>query len=62
MCRILNGFGAKAMDVIARIMERQDAFRRATCHVLTEVTKCIDVVGEIFENVLYYVNCTNFVT
>jgi hypothetical protein len=41
------------MNVIARIKERQDAHRRATRHVLTRVTKCIDVDGEIFENVLY---------
>jgi hypothetical protein len=33
------------MDVIARIKERQDALRR--------VAECIDVDGEIFENVLY---------
>jgi hypothetical protein len=48
--------------VIARIKERQDSLRRATRHVLTRVTKCIDVDGGIFEKVLYYVNCTNFVT
>jgi hypothetical protein len=32
------------------------------CVVLTRVAKCIDVDGGIFENVLYWVNCTNFVT
>jgi hypothetical protein len=37
-------------------------YRRATRHVLTRVAKCIDVDGGIFENVLYWVNCTNFVT
>jgi hypothetical protein len=40
-------------DVIARIKERQDALRRATCRVLTRVAKCIDVDGGIYENVLY---------
>jgi hypothetical protein len=28
-------------------------YRRATRHVLPRVAKCIDVDGEIFENVLY---------
>jgi hypothetical protein len=37
-------------------------YRRATRHVLTRVAKCIDVDGGIFWNVLYYVNCNNFVT
>jgi hypothetical protein len=37
-------------------------YRVATRHVLTRVAKCIDVDSGIFENVLYYVNCTNFVT
>jgi hypothetical protein len=41
------------MDVMARIKERQDAVRRATRHVLTEVAKCVDADGGIFENVLY---------
>ena len=40
-------------DVTASIKERQDAFRRAACHVLTGVVKCIDVNGGIFENVLH---------
>jgi hypothetical protein len=52
------------MDVIAGAKEHWDALRRATHHVPTQVAKCIDVDGGIFENVflLYYVNCTNFVT
>jgi hypothetical protein len=41
------------MDSILLIKERQDALRRATRHVLTQVAKCIDVDGGIFENVLY---------
>jgi hypothetical protein len=41
------------MDVIACINERQDALRRVTRHVLTQVAKRIDVDGGIFENVLY---------
>jgi hypothetical protein len=28
-------------------------YRRAACHVLTRVAKCIDVDGAILENVLY---------
>jgi hypothetical protein len=39
------------MDVIARIKESRDALRRATRHVLTRVTECIDVDSGIFENV-----------
>jgi hypothetical protein len=50
------------MDVIVNIKERPDALRRATYHGLTRLAKCIDVDGGIFENVLYYINCTNFVT
>jgi hypothetical protein len=37
-------------------------YRRATRHVHTRVAKCIGVAGGIFGNVLYRVNCTNFVT
>jgi hypothetical protein len=33
------------MDVIASIKEHQDAHKRATCHSLTRVAKCIDVAG-----------------
>jgi hypothetical protein len=53
MCSIPNGFRDRAIDVIARIMEHQDAFRRATRHVLTRVAKFIGIDGGIFENVLY---------
>jgi hypothetical protein len=41
---------------------RQDALRRPTHHFLTQVAKCIAVDGGILKNVLYWVNCTNFVT
>jgi hypothetical protein len=41
MCPIPNGFRDSAMNVIARIKERQDALSRATRHVLTRVAKCI---------------------
>jgi hypothetical protein len=37
-------------------------YRRATRHVLAGVAKCIDVEGGIFETVLNWVNCNNFVT
>jgi hypothetical protein len=47
------------MDVTAHIKERQDALRRATHHVLTQIAKYIDFDGGIFEN---WVNSTNFVT
>jgi hypothetical protein len=52
MFPIPNGFRDRAISL----------YRRATRHVLRRVAKCIDVDGGIFENVLYYVNCTNFVT
>jgi hypothetical protein len=41
------------IDVILRIKVRQDALRRATRHIFTRGAKCIDVDGEISENVLY---------
>jgi hypothetical protein len=41
------------MDVIVRIKKRQDALRLEIRHVLTRVVECIDVDGDIFENVLY---------
>jgi hypothetical protein len=53
MCPIPNGFRDRAMDVIARIKERQDALRRATRYVLTRVAKFIEVDGGILENVLH---------
>ncbi|EFN79637.1 hypothetical protein EAI_09503, partial [Harpegnathos saltator] len=37
---------------VDQIRSRQDALRRATCHVLTRCDKCIEVRGEIFENLL----------
>jgi hypothetical protein len=53
VCPIPNSFRDRAMDIIARINEGQDALRRATHHVLTRGAKCIDVDGRIFEKVLY---------
>jgi hypothetical protein len=50
------------MVVIARIKERQDALRRTKRPVLARVAECVDADGGIFENVFYWVNCTNFVT
>jgi hypothetical protein len=52
MCPIPNGFRDRVISL----------YRRAARHVLTRVAKCIDVDSGIFENVLYLVNCTNFVT
>jgi len=48
------------LDVIACIKERQEPLRRKTRHVLTRVSKFIDVDGGIFEHLLY--PCTNSVT
>jgi hypothetical protein len=42
----------RIMDAIAHIKECQDELRRATRHVLTRVSKCIEVDGGIFENLL----------
>jgi hypothetical protein len=42
----------RIMHAVARIKKRQDELRRATHHVLTQVAKCIDFDGGIFENVL----------
>jgi hypothetical protein len=50
------------MDVIARMKECQDALKPTTWHVLTRVAKYIDFDGGIFENILYYLNCTNLNT
>ena len=47
-------------DVIACTKERQDALRLTTRHVLTQVAKCIDVDGGIFEHLLLTVQ--TFVT
>jgi hypothetical protein len=48
-CPIPNGFRDRAVSLSNGL----DALRRATRHVLTRVTKCIDVDDGIFENVLY---------
>jgi hypothetical protein len=48
------------MYVTASIKEHQDALRPATLRALTQVAKCIDFDLGIFENVLHWVNCTNF--
>jgi hypothetical protein len=47
MSPILNGFQDRAVSLYST------TYRRATCHVLIRVAKCIDVDGGIFENVLY---------
>jgi hypothetical protein len=62
MCPIPNDFQDRAMDVISTHRESGNALRRATRHVLTRVTKYIDVDGGIFRNILHYADCTNFVT
>jgi hypothetical protein len=53
MCPIPNGFWDRAMDVISCVKERQDGLRRATQHVVTQLAKCVDADGGIFENVLH---------
>jgi hypothetical protein len=55
MCPIPNGFRDTELFHCT-------LYRRATHHVLTRVAKCIDIDGGIFGNVLYGVNCTDFVT
>ena len=40
------------LDVIACIKERQDALRRTTRHVFTQIAKCIDLDNGIFEHLL----------
>jgi hypothetical protein len=50
--RIRHSKRDRAMDVIARMKERQDELRQATRHVLTRVAKCTDVDGEIFKRAL----------
>jgi hypothetical protein len=52
MCPIQNGFQDGAISL----------YRRATRHVFTRVANFIDVGGGIFVTVLYYIECTNFVT
>jgi hypothetical protein len=47
-----DGLLDRIMDAIARIKEHRDELRLATRNDLTRVTKCIDVDGGIFENVL----------
>jgi hypothetical protein len=49
---IPNSLRDRAIHVITRIKERQDALRQATRHVLIRVAKCIDVDGGIFK--MYY--------
>jgi hypothetical protein len=49
------------MDVFASIKKRQYALRPSTRHALTRVAMCTDVDGGIFENVLYWINCAEFV-
>jgi hypothetical protein len=48
--------------LLDHIKEHQDALRWATHHVLTQAAKYVDAEDGISENVLYWVNCTIFVT
>jgi hypothetical protein len=56
MCPIPHGF----LDI--HFTAHCTLYTLATRHVHTRVAMWIDVDGGIFENVLYKVNCTNFVT
>jgi hypothetical protein len=56
MCPSPNCFWDRAISLYSTL------YRRATCHVLTWVAKCIHVNSGIFENILYYVNPAIFVT
>jgi hypothetical protein len=49
MCPIPNGFRVGAISLYIHYT----LYRRATCHVLTQVAKCIHVDSGIFEKVLY---------
>jgi hypothetical protein len=49
MCLILNSFRYRAISLYSTLYTLN---RRATCHVLTWVTKCIHVESGIFKNVL----------
>jgi hypothetical protein len=42
----------RIMNAVARIKKCQDELRRSTRQVLTQVAKCIDADGGIFENLL----------
>jgi len=50
------------MDVIGSTEQSQYALRQATRHALTLDRKCLTVDGDIFENLLYWLNCTNIAT
>jgi hypothetical protein len=47
MCPIPKGFRHRAISLYSTL------YRRGNRHVLTQVAKCTDVDGGIFENVLY---------
>jgi hypothetical protein len=53
MCPIPSGLRGTAIALYNSTVVCQDAFRPATRHVHTRVTKCSDVDGGIFEYVLY---------
>jgi hypothetical protein len=44
---------SKTVSKIQLLVFHCTLYRRATCHVLTRVAKCIHADGEIFENALY---------
>jgi hypothetical protein len=46
-CPIPNPFRDGAVSLYNTL------YRRATLHFLTQVAKCIDIAGGIFENILY---------
>jgi hypothetical protein len=53
MCSNMNGFRGRAISLYSSLDVRQDALRRATQPVLTQVAKCTVVDGGILKNVLY---------
>jgi hypothetical protein len=53
MCPIPNSFRDRAISLYSSLDVRQDSLRRATRHVLTQVTKFIDVDDGIFEKIYY---------
>jgi hypothetical protein len=43
---------ARVLDAAAPMKKRKDQLRRKTCDIRTQVAKCIEVDGGIFENFL----------
>jgi hypothetical protein len=51
---------ARVLDAAARMKKREDQLRRKTCDIRTQVAKCTEVDGGIFENFLGTVTNVSF--